>query len=216
MKTFRQLTAADFPGVAPETFEEWKAAVLRARRNTVVLLVALILVNVVLILVSGTLVLGGFLLALLFVLLWYKAGRLQKELGIDKAAIKLAKARIAIAGDLLARVSIRRRRIPAMIGGSLLLLLVLLLIVWAIGVTFSEVEYGWGHIMDFWYLTFPVLIVGCGLAVLAVRLVRGRVVECFQCLGCGQQMQECEPSCPGCKADFGQGNPTGQPVDDGA
>ena len=144
------------------------------------------------------------MLGLVGVLLWYKAGRLQRELGIDKVAIKRAKALLFMAAPGLARVSIRRRRVLSTAGGSLLLLLGLLLVVWAIGVTFSEVEYGWEHSMDFWYVTAPVLIVGCGLTFLAVRLLRGRIVECFQCLGCGQQMQEREPSCLGCKADFGQ------------
>ena len=102
MKTFKELEASDCPNVESQKFDEWKTAVLRARRNTVVVVAGLILANVVLILISGTLVVGGLLLALLFVLVWYKAGRLQRELGIDKAAIKLAKARISTAGHMLA------------------------------------------------------------------------------------------------------------------
>ncbi len=216
MKTFKELEASDFPNVDSQKCDEWKTAVLRARRNTVVLIAVLILANVVLILISGTLVLGGLLLALLFVLVWYKAGRLQRELGIDKAAIRLAKARISTAGHMLANVEAYKRRFLPTLGGSLLLLLGFIFLFVGLGAALSGVEHGWEHIADAWYITLPIVLLGCGLILCGRRLLRGRLVDAYQCLGCGKQMQEHVLSCPSCNVDFGQGNPTAQPVEDGA
>ena len=105
MKRFKDIAASAFPNVDSHKFDEWKTTVRRAKRNTAILIVALVLLNIFLILMSGTLALGGMLLCLLLVLVWSKAGRLQKELGIDKAAIKRAKAMISTVGHMLALVS---------------------------------------------------------------------------------------------------------------
>ncbi|MCK5113885.1 MAG: hypothetical protein KAR11_03900 [Phycisphaerae bacterium] len=205
MKKFKELVASDFSNVDSRKFDEWKTAVLSARRNTVILIVGLIVANVLLILFSGTLVLGGLLLVLLFIFVWNKAGRLQKELGIDKAAIKRAKTLISTVGPKLAKVSMHQRRGRSTLGGSLLLIPGLLFLLFGVCFTFGGVEDGLEHIVDLWYIALPLLIVGSGLTFFAVRLIRGRIVEAYQCLGCGQHMPEYAPSCVNCKVDFGQG-----------
>ena len=93
MKKFQELTASDFPDVDPEKFSEWKIAVLDANKNSTILLVGLVVVNIILFLVTGNLVLGGLLLLLAFFFIWRKPNRLAKELGIDRATIKRARSK---------------------------------------------------------------------------------------------------------------------------
>ncbi len=204
MKKFKELVASDFANVDPHKFDQWKTAVFRAKINTVILIVALILLNVLLIVIAGSLALGGLLLYLFVFLVWSKARRLQEELGIDDAAIKRAKTIVSTLSPMLARVSIRKRRVLPTLGGSLLLLLGLFFVVWAAGITISVAEYGWENAMEFWYITVPVFVIGCGMVVLGVRLLRGRVTQCYQCLACGKDILERGSSCPGCSTNFDQ------------
>jgi len=46
MKTFKSLTASDFPGIDPQKFNEWKHAVLRTRGIVYVVLVIYLVLNI--------------------------------------------------------------------------------------------------------------------------------------------------------------------------
>ena len=46
MKTFKSLTAADFPNINAQKFGEWKAAVMRTRGNVYVVLVIYLILNI--------------------------------------------------------------------------------------------------------------------------------------------------------------------------
>jgi hypothetical protein len=89
-KKFKDLTAADFPGVDAEKFQAWKKAVEDANKNTVYVLIGLLVLNVILFVTTGSLILGGLLLLLVLFLVNRRPRRLQKELGINRAAIKKA------------------------------------------------------------------------------------------------------------------------------
>ena len=66
MKKFKDLTAADFPGVDAAKFDEWKQAVQSANTYSVILLVGLVVLNVILYLTTGSIMLGGLFLLLIF------------------------------------------------------------------------------------------------------------------------------------------------------
>jgi len=93
MRKVQDLTAADFPGVDPGRFEEWKQALKDAERNTIYLLAGLVVLNIVLYLVFDSIMLGGLLLLLVFFFIWRTPNRLAKELGLTNASIRAARKR---------------------------------------------------------------------------------------------------------------------------
>ena len=93
MKKFKDLTTADFPEMDPQKVQEWMEATRAANTYTIVLLIALVLVNVVLYLTTGSIMLGGLLLLLVFFFIWRKPRRLEKELGMTRGKIKEARMR---------------------------------------------------------------------------------------------------------------------------
>ena len=93
-KKFKELTAEDFPGVDPEKFNEWKEAVQDAQKNSTLVLAGLLVLNVILFLTTGSFMLGGLLLIVVFILINRKPNKLTKELGITRDAIKRARAGI--------------------------------------------------------------------------------------------------------------------------
>jgi len=93
MRKLNELTADDFPGADPQKFEEWKQAVQNANTYSIILLVGLVLFNVILYAATGSIMFGGLLLLLIFVLIQRKPGKLAKELGITPQKIKEARSR---------------------------------------------------------------------------------------------------------------------------
>jgi hypothetical protein len=93
MKSFKDLTAADFPGADEAKFDEWKQAVKDANTYTAVLVVGLVVLNVILYLTTGSIMLGGLVLLLIFFFIWRKPNRLGKELGMTRQRIKEARSR---------------------------------------------------------------------------------------------------------------------------
>jgi hypothetical protein len=93
MKKFKELSAADFPGTDPQKFDEWKQATHNANTYTAILLIALVLLNVILYLTTGSFMLGGLLLLVIFIFIWRKPNRLGKELAMTRQKIKEARTR---------------------------------------------------------------------------------------------------------------------------
>ena len=95
MRRFKDLTAADFPDMDPQKVQEWMEATRTANTYTMVLLLALVLVNVVLYLTTGSIMLGGLLLLLPLFFIWRKPRQLEKELGMTRRKVKDARMRTA-------------------------------------------------------------------------------------------------------------------------
>jgi hypothetical protein len=89
-KKIKDLTVADFPGIDSEKFQEWKNAVEDANKNTIYALIGLLILNIILFFTTGSLILGGLLLALVFYFIYSRPRRLEKELGINRVAIRKA------------------------------------------------------------------------------------------------------------------------------
>jgi len=92
-KKFKDLTAADFPGIDTPRFDEWKQATQSANISTALLLIALVLLNVILYFTTGSIMLGGLLLLVAFIFVWRKPRRPEKELGMTRQEIKEARMR---------------------------------------------------------------------------------------------------------------------------
>jgi hypothetical protein len=93
MKKFEDLGAEDFPGVDSDKFYEWKNAVHTANTYTGVIFIALIVVNVILFVTTGSIMLGGLLLLVPLLFINRKPNRLAKELGMTRQKIKEARSR---------------------------------------------------------------------------------------------------------------------------
>jgi hypothetical protein len=93
MKKFKDLTAADFPGIDAQKFQSWKAAIEGANVWTAAVLIGLVLLNIILYVTTGSIALGGLVLLLVFVFIWRKPNRLGKELGMTRQRIKEARSR---------------------------------------------------------------------------------------------------------------------------
>ena len=93
MRKLEDLTGADFPELDPQKFEEWKQARIQANRYAAYFVIGLVVLNVILFVTTGSLVLGGLLLLLVIVGIERRPGRLWKELGLTRKALKEARTR---------------------------------------------------------------------------------------------------------------------------
>jgi hypothetical protein len=89
----------DFPGIDGQRSDEWKQATQSANIYTAVLLAALVLLNLILYLTTGSIMLGGVVLLVIFVFIWRKPRRLEKELGMTRQKIKEARMRSSTSID---------------------------------------------------------------------------------------------------------------------
>jgi hypothetical protein len=93
MRKVKELTPEDFPGVDARKFRAWRQAHQDANRNTIILAVILIALNVVLFFATGRVMTGGIILLGLVGFFWLKPERLWKGLGISKADLRAARKR---------------------------------------------------------------------------------------------------------------------------
>ena len=91
MKKFKDLTAEDFPGIDEQKFNEWRDAVDRANKNSLIALGVLIIVNIFTFLLLRSFILGGILLLVVMIIINSKPKRLFKQLGISSSDIKRAR-----------------------------------------------------------------------------------------------------------------------------
>ena len=95
MKKFKDLTAADFPGIDPVKFAQWQDAANRLNRNWRNAIIVLVILNVILLIVCQALALGGLLLFVVMAFVNRSAARtvmtLEKELGLTRALVQAAR-----------------------------------------------------------------------------------------------------------------------------
>jgi len=98
-KKIEELTSADFPGVDPARFEEWKAQQLRFwqafNRHFLIMIPVIVVPWIFRNALGALLFFGGFVAWICYMLLYARPMRLQadalgREIGIDKAALKRA------------------------------------------------------------------------------------------------------------------------------
>lgn len=91
MKKLKDLQSTDFPGVDPQKFYEWKAAVDSTARISNIFWIIFIIVNVILLITTGVFVFIGIIpLILIFFFINRKQRRLSKEMGLSREVIKHA------------------------------------------------------------------------------------------------------------------------------
>jgi uncharacterized membrane protein (DUF2068 family) len=91
MRPIEQLQEAEFPGVDPVRFAEWRQEAASAARNTKTTFVILLIFNIILVFTVGAISLGGLPLFFVLYLLNRRSRRLLRELGITAQEINNAR-----------------------------------------------------------------------------------------------------------------------------
>lgn len=79
MKTFKHLSASDFPGVDAQKFGEWKAAVMRTRGNVYVVLIIYLVLNIKSYGLTGHIIYDTPIVILIVILLLSQQSRFVSE-----------------------------------------------------------------------------------------------------------------------------------------
>jgi len=91
MRKVQELTSADFPGIDPLKFEQWKQSSITANRNLGYLWLAFLVIVAILYFAFDIFALPGFLLIIVAQwLIFRKTNQLFKELGLTRVALKEA------------------------------------------------------------------------------------------------------------------------------
>jgi len=100
MRSVQELTPADFPGLDAAKFEEWKQARKEADSKAkikLLVLLGIVVLNVILFVAMEQFVIPGLLPLILIMFIGLKAernaGRLWKEVGLTRQALKEARSR---------------------------------------------------------------------------------------------------------------------------